>query len=165
MSTNINAEDQPDLSALQNLANQFFKALPGQSIKPEPAIAQAPEPLRQDALPESYEPRLYDQALRDNSFDHSPTSASGVGVSPSAANQNNAVDLRNPQTGFADPNLAGSKPAGDLQLPFQEDQPFEIRLEEILNNVRISSPAVKIPFDHDTDLPYYFLKNRNNIFK
>ncbi|EHQ28648.1 family 2A encapsulin nanocompartment cargo protein cysteine desulfurase [Mucilaginibacter paludis] len=163
MSTNINAEEQPDLSALANLANQFFKALPGQQIKTDPVVGQAHEPVRQDALVESYEPWLYDQGLRNNSFDHSPPSASGVGVSPSAANQNNAVDLRNPQTSFADPNLAGPKPADSVQLPFQEDEPFETRLKEILNNVRVSSPAVRIPFDQDTDAPYYFLKNRNGV--
>ncbi|RKR80409.1 cysteine desulfurase [Mucilaginibacter gracilis] len=164
MSTNINSEEHPNLSALENLANQFFKALPGQSINPEPVVEQASEqlPLRNDNLQQSYEPQLRDKALRDNSFDHSPPSASGVGISPSAANQNNAVDLRNPQTSFADPNLAVAKPADNLALPFQDDQPFESRLQEILSNVRISSPAIRIPFDEDTDVPFYFLKNRNN---
>ncbi|RKR85125.1 cysteine desulfurase/selenocysteine lyase [Mucilaginibacter gracilis] len=164
MSTNINSEEHPNLSALENLANQFFKALPGQSINPEPVVEQVGEqlPLRNDNLQQSYEPQLRDQALRDNSFDHSPPSASGVGISPSAANQNNAVDLRNPQTSFADPNLAVAKPADNLALPFQDDQPFESRLQEILSNVRISSPAIRIPFDEDTDVPFYFLKNRNN---
>src|ERR1700712_5735658 len=118
MSTNINAEEHPNLSALENLANQFFKALPGQSINPEPVVEQASErlPLRNDNLQQSYEPQLRDQVSRYNSFDHSPPSASGVGISPSAANQNNAVDLRNPQTSFADPNLAVSKPTDNLAL-------------------------------------------------
>jgi cysteine desulfurase/selenocysteine lyase len=161
MSTNINAEDQPDLSALENLANQFFKSLPGQSIKPEPIAAfNEPLPLKKDLLQQSYEPQLYDQVSRESSFDHSPASASGVGISPSAANQGNAVDLRNPQTSFADPNLVGSKPADSLLRPFQDDQPFEIRLKEILNNVRISSPALRIPFDDVPTDSFYFLKNK-----
>src|ERR1700760_4567571 len=36
-----------------------------------------------------------------------PASVAGSGVSPSAVNQGNGVDLKNPQTSLPDPHLAG----------------------------------------------------------
>jgi cysteine desulfurase/selenocysteine lyase len=159
MSTNINAEDQPDLNELEKLANQFFKALPGQSIQPDSSSIRDQFSERKE-LPQSYEPRLTDRFSQQGNFDHQPGSASGAGISPSAINQNNAVDLRNPQTGFADPNLGVSEPANNLKLPFQDDEPFGTKLKEILAHIHVSSPALKLPFDNEPVSSFYFLKNK-----
>src|SRR5215217_24759 len=96
MSTNTNPE-LPDLKELERLANQFFKSTSGDL--PEPQEAVQPEQLRRLDLPSA--------DVQQNPYDylHPPKSIIGGGISPSAVNQGNAVDLKNPQTGFADPNL------------------------------------------------------------
>jgi len=153
MSTNINPGNLPDLQELQRLANQFFKAQPNEDI----------------ALPDL---NPYDAAKP-------PVSVAGSGVSPSAIHHGNAVNLENPQTGFNDPGLNASiQPAEhDLgrsflpfelipdslfHLPFQQEQPFEKQLHDILNQIATPSPLPQLPasgFGADP-AAYYFLKDK-----
>ena len=65
----------PDEAAIQQLANEFFKA------GPVPSATQAP-------------------------IGAVPSSVAGSGISPSAVNQGNSVDLKDPQTSLPDPHFA-----------------------------------------------------------
>ena len=114
MSTSINPGGLPDVHELEKLANQFFKSLPGN-------FASQPNPQRLAA--EGHGFNDVSNLSPDSGFLHNlhlfdtltntqpPRSVAGSGVSPSAINQGNAVDLKDPQTSFADPNLGTSKPS------------------------------------------------------
>jgi cysteine desulfurase/selenocysteine lyase len=153
MSTNINPGNLPDLQELQELANQLFKAQPNEDI----------------VLPE----------LNPYDAGKPPVSVAGSGISPSAIHQGNAVNLQNPQTSFDDPGLVasvqpGNQPTGRsflpleltpdslFHLPFQQEQPFEKQLQEILNQIAIPSYLPQIPLgDLGADpAAYYFLKDK-----
>jgi len=77
-----------DESLIQELANQFFKTPP----VPQPTTrrtAGAPLPWAPVRLPV-------------------PSSVAGSGISPSAVNQGNSVDINDPQTSLPDPHFAGT---------------------------------------------------------
>ncbi len=71
-----------DEQFIQQLANQFFKA------PPVPAATAAAAP-----------------GASANSI---PASVAGSGISPSAGNQGNGVDIKDPQTSLPDPHFAGT---------------------------------------------------------
>ena len=71
-----------DEQLIQQLANQFFKA------PPVPAATAAP--------------------ASGSSAIAIPASVAGSGISPSAVNQGNGVDLKDPQTSLPDPHFAGT---------------------------------------------------------
>ncbi len=223
MSTNTNG-GLPDIAEIEKLANQFFRALPGNSLND----ASAQRDL-QNLAPagDSSQGSIYtDNDLLKISSPESPDKyaplsgpVAGSGISPSAINQGNAVNLQDPQTSFADPGLNASKqPAAPVsgggippskaglpvqptagisdyfeypgfpgyrdapqtfpvtgyaapvpqnlsQLPYQQEQPFETELREILNKVNSSVPSPQIPF---SGLPaadvnaYYFLNDNHH---
>lgn len=104
MSTNINPDNLPNLQELEQLANQFFKSGPGGIVNQLPA-QQGTEGFQ---LPGN----IADVGLFKAAPPVNPPAASvpsstigGGGISPSAINQNNAVNLKDPQTSFVDPNL------------------------------------------------------------
>lgn len=154
MNTNTNTNNLPDLQELERLANQLFKNPAGQ-------------------LP----------ALPELSLDAPTTSVSGGGISPSAIEQGNAVDLQNPQTSFADPNLTpdrsvsgienakveniyGFTPINLPQLPYQDEQPYESELKQVLKNLNLLNAGSQIPF---TTAPFekpsfYFLNEQSFPF-
>ena len=153
MNTNINPGNLPDLQELERLANQFFKAAPNQDI----------------ALP------------ADNPYEATrpPVSVAGSGVSPSAIHQGNAVNLQDPQTSFHDPHLVASVqpsaqdpgrsllpfellPDSLFHVPFQQEQPFEKQLQEVLNNIITTPGLPQIPLNGLVADPaaYYFLKDK-----
>jgi len=153
MSTNINPGNLPDLQELQNLANQLFKAQPNEDI----------------VLPE-YNP--YDATKP-------PVSVAGSGVSPSGIHHGNAVNLQDPQTGFNDPGLNASIqpveqgigrsflpfeliPDSLFHLPFQQEQPFEKQLQEVLNSIVTTPNSPQIPLNGFGADPaaYYFLQDK-----
>lgn len=105
MSTNINPDNLPDLQALEQLANQFFKAGPGGIVNQLP-LQQAPGsiPLSGNVVDASLFNAPPQQVSAPAATPPSSTIGGG-GVSPSAINQNNAINLKDPQTSFADPNL------------------------------------------------------------
>jgi len=130
MSTNINPVNLPDLQELERLANQFFKAdqgslplygAPQQNVRlPEPDELAQPEHTRGIDLPRA------DAQQNPYEYSHSPKSVAGTGISPSAINQGNAVNLKDPQTSFADPNLDPKTPsaAGNGTSFFSSDNPY-----------------------------------------
>lgn len=148
MSTNINPNNLPDPQELERLANQFFK-------NPDGKLPEGP-------------------------LSAPPASVGGGGISSSAIEQGNAVDLQNPQTSFDDPNLtpdrsvsgiesigsknlSGTTPANLQQLPYQDEQPFESELREVLKSLNFLNAGSQIPF---TSAPfekpsYYFLQERS----
>jgi len=104
MSTNINPDSLPSLQELEQLANQFFKAGPG-GLSGQLPGQQAPETFR---VPGNlYETGSFNTPEGAGAPPASVPSSTigGGGISPSAINQNNAINLKDPQTSFADPNL------------------------------------------------------------
>ncbi|WP_183559767.1 family 2A encapsulin nanocompartment cargo protein cysteine desulfurase [Mucilaginibacter sp. SP1R1] len=168
MSTNINQDNLPDLLELEKLANQFFKAIPGEVIA-QPVTHQAlPDPATGFSQPERVttaygdprEVRLFEPAPQ-------PASVAGGGISPSAINQNNAVNLKDPQTSFADPGLTASQqsseyaPGTGITLSsVQLDKPESSYTNYIADNNSRLFPetfgAEKLPFVTDglQQLPY-----------
>ena len=153
MSTSTNPGHLPDIEELQKLANQFFKSAPNEDI-----ILPAQNPY---------------------SATKPPVSLAGSGVSPSAIHQGNAVNLQDPQTGFNDPGLNASvqptnhgagnsflpfEPINDslFHLPFDQEQPFEKQLHQLLNGIvtKQNSPQIPLNSSGADAAAYYFLKDK-----
>lgn len=135
----------------------------GQSVKPESVTTQTDYP-----------------GLR-----HQTPSVAGSGISPSAAHQENAVDLNNPQTGFHDPHLgvpytvpstgmgqvpssvAGSGvspsvvqngPGYDRTFPFSPEAAFEPQLHSFWSSINTFKSTPQLPASQGSaNAPYYFL--------
>jgi cysteine desulfurase / selenocysteine lyase len=177
MSTNINEDSLPNLLELEKLANQFFKTAPGGA---DPVIQI--EPLRELSPTRDYASEIPGAdglpiALFGNN--PQPPSLSGVGASPSAINQGNVINLKDPQTSFDDPALQGSKTSNNdislpafsgsglspnnlNQLPYLQDNSFEQELRDTLNKISTTTHAPQLPFGsvpHGSELSYYFLKS------
>ena len=103
MSTNIDNPELPDVSALERLANQFFRSLDSGSVQGVEALAPSaspPSPSGYDSLfsqgngidiaPPATPPSI--PSTPYGSSPAAPPSAVGVGVSPSAA-QNESLNL------------------------------------------------------------------------
>lgn len=91
MSTSTNAP-YPDAALIEKIANDLFNGTSEQTH---------PSPVNKTALSE-----INTQQPGFGSGTHGvPASIAGDGISPSAVNQTNAVDLKNPQTSFQDPNI------------------------------------------------------------
>jgi len=176
MSTNINEDSLPDLQELEKLANQFFKAASGST-----------DPIAQINPPKGYNPATeypsdipgtdgFPIALFGNN--PQPASLSGVGASPSAINQGNVINLKDPQTSFDDPALQSSKssnnksvtafsgsglsPSNFNRLPYLQDHSFEQELQDTLNKINTTPPLPQLPFEslqHGNEPSYYFLKS------
>lgn len=215
MSTNINPDNLPNLQELEQLANQFFKSGPGGVVNQLP-VQQVPEAF---PLPGAIVDTASFTSPQQPAASVPSSTIGGGGISPSAINQNNAINLKDPQTSFADPNLnthptpsapvQNSAPAGfggqlptqpgvgydsylvktDLipdvplkqnfqveqlspapenlvQLPYQQDQAFDIDLKKILNNIRTSGPSNGLPFTgapSAAEIPFYFLSDNHGL--
>jgi cysteine desulfurase/selenocysteine lyase len=88
-----------DEQFIQQLANQFFKAPPGSQTTT--TLAQG-NPAVSAAAPGGSTMAPGSSAISI------PASVAGSGVSPSAVNQGNGVDLKDPQTSLPDPHFAGT---------------------------------------------------------
>jgi cysteine desulfurase/selenocysteine lyase len=111
MSTNIDQPGIPDVNLLQELANQFFKAVPGTA--PLIGTVGQPTPLSYDPLASQGnvgDLKSPPTSLPDPHFAgaKTPVSVAGAGVSPSAINAVNAIDLKNKEENLPDPKFAGS---------------------------------------------------------
>jgi cysteine desulfurase/selenocysteine lyase len=218
MSTNINPDNLPNLQELEQLANQFFKSGPGGLANQLP-VQQVPEPF---LLPGNIgDEGLFSPLQQVNTPIPSIPSSTigGGGISPSAINQNNAVNLKDPQTSFADPNLSNhpnssapvpggtptafggqlpvqpgfsydsylvktdlipdfplkqsfpveqlsTAPESLFQLPYQQDQAFDVDLKKILSNINTSGPSSALPFTGApaaTEIPFYFLSDKHGL--
>jgi cysteine desulfurase/selenocysteine lyase len=86
-----------DEQFIQQLANQFFKAPPvpqGSTVSANPATIAQANPATTSTAPGATATSI-------------PASVAGSGISPSAGNQGNGVDLKDPQTSLPDPHFAG----------------------------------------------------------
>jgi cysteine desulfurase/selenocysteine lyase len=219
MSTNINPDNLPNLQELEQLANQFFKSGPGGFVNQLPA-QQAPESFSSPG--NIADAGLFNPSQQVNTppVQSIPSSTiGGGGISPSAINQNNAVNLKDPQTSFADPNLSNHQdsstpgpgnpfsafaaqlpakpdfgydsylvktdlipdvplkqnfpveqlstaPESLFQLPYQQDQAFDIDLKRILSNINTSGPSNALPFTGAPaaiEIPFYFLSDKHGL--
>ncbi|MDN3584894.1 family 2A encapsulin nanocompartment cargo protein cysteine desulfurase [Mucilaginibacter flavus] len=141
MSTNINHDNLPSPQELEALANQLFKAGPGGFLTELQARKPNGDFLNAINAPNT---GLFNHAHQGSPpVEGIPSSTiGGGGVSPSAINQGNAVNLQEPQTSFADPNLSSqsptlspatggySQPAFGGQLPFQPNGDYASYLKK-----------------------------------
>ena len=177
MSTNI--ENPLDIKELEKLANQFFKSASGEvPAAPIPSPAPPKEYSSPGELPGNI-PGADGSPINLFGNNPQPVSLSGFGASPSAFNQGNVINLKDPQTSFDDPALktpqsssnnpapasylsGNDLPLGDFkQLPYQQEQTFEKELQEVLSKIGTVSSVPQIPFGPDhlaPDPSYYFLK-------
>ncbi len=136
MSININPDNIPSAQELEELANQLFKAGPTGFFSHSPAFP----PQSQSFLGELPDINSFEAPAAPNQS-IPPSTIGGGGISPSAINQGNAVNLKDPQTSFTDPNLNGSQqtspsapvyssPAFGGQLPAQQGFSYDSYLEK-----------------------------------
>lgn len=114
MSTNTNP-GLPDVKELERLANHFFKS--GVGDEKLPAIVDNTRPPAGSLDFQALDPQ------NPYAYSQPPGSVTGGGISPSAIDQDNAVNLKDPQTGFTDPNLTPPSSAagnGTSFLPFTD---------------------------------------------
>ncbi len=113
MNINTNPADGfLDTEALENLANEFFKALPGSSVPTFGISPQQAEP--KNVAPWQSQGNAFNlekpqTSLPDPHFAGGkiPKSVAGSGVSPSAIQQRNVFNVAPLQTTQTDPNFAG----------------------------------------------------------
>ena len=84
MSTNIDHNELPDIALLEKLANQFFTGTTTQGI-PDSGVSS-----RQETIQPDHHSLASQVAV--------PSSAAGLGISPSVAQHGNAIDLRDTGT-------------------------------------------------------------------
>jgi len=180
MSTNINANNLPDIGELEKLANVFFKSAPGNPVNTStpPALPETFTPVGgqlRNGLPETYL-----SALGPYGNTRVPQSFSGLGASPSAIHQGNTFNIEEPQNSFDDPLLISSYPSPNVSpifkqdgniipaslfhLPFQEEQTFEKELREVLNKISNTAAVPQIPVNPVSSFPgpsFYFLNKVN----
>lgn len=167
----------PDINWLQQLANQFFKALPNDSAGiPSYRLDQ------QDRSPVNFQ---------------KPVNGNGVahGVSPTAPEQGNVKNIHEPQTSLPDPHfidgqipksVAGSGISPSVnesatntypgytantgqsisQLPFQTGSlsSFDEQLQQVLNPIQTFTPGAHLPHVPNFSEPaFYFLSGKQSV--
>ncbi len=167
MSTNINPDNLPDIQELERLANQFFKSDAGNFPTDQQAPVRLPQPaeIAQPEHTRGINRPGGDFQQNPYEYSHSPKSISGAGVSPSAIDQHNAVNLKDPQTSFVDPNLSPSASAAGNGTSFFIENPFVNGYNEYPKETKntqqtagnndiwgIPSGLPHLPFQHE--LPY-----------
>ncbi len=146
MNTNTNSPGHPDASALEKLANQFFRALPGAfpgidspaailSEKVIPKVSESDILLQQGDTIDMKDPQtsLHDPHIPAPG--QIPKSVAGSGISPSAARYQSSV-----RTGGKD------NPAFPSNLPAFQDHSFESELQHLLSVIPVSFPEAQLPF-------------------
>ncbi len=122
MSTNIESGSLPDPDLLEQLANQFFRAVPGgnspESLRnPQDIFSSSQDTLRNpqetgskaaDPLPSAYS-RPDPAATPAEVVTKVPMSVAGSGVSPSAPDSNKTFNVKDPQTSLPDPHFSDGK--------------------------------------------------------
>jgi cysteine desulfurase/selenocysteine lyase len=168
----------PDINWLQQLANQFFKALPNESA----------------GIP-AY--RLDQQERSPVNF-QKPVNGNGIanGVSPTAPEQGNVKNINEPQTSLPDPHfvdgqipksVAGSGISPSVndnathtsrgytasntgqsfdQLPFQTGSlsSFDEQLQQVLTTIQTFTPNAQLPHVPNFSEPaFYFLSGKQSV--
>jgi cysteine desulfurase/selenocysteine lyase len=165
----LHQDNLPDVRELERLANQYFKATPG-----DPSVESA---------------QRFAQANPVDESQVSNFSPADVGVSNSQINHPESFDIKDPQTSLPDPHfyngeipksVAGSgrspslqnpsgnfstEPAGNKsshRLPFQSEQPFEQELNQVLRQINsfMATPQLPVsPFPGMHPTSFYFLND------
>jgi len=162
MSTNIDLNQSPDAEALAELANQFFKALPGDRLV---------QPGNYPIQPTEYPTQLNDYLTHPKD---QPTQQDRSTTPESAAH---AFDIKDPQSSLPDPHfedgkvpssVAGSGRSAALQgVSASSDQvaehPFETGLKEALAHISSFISVPQLPFLAPDESAFYFLKDANPI--
>ncbi|OQP46288.1 hypothetical protein A4H97_31285 [Niastella yeongjuensis] len=144
---NGHANGLPDVKMLEQLANRFFKTLPNDQSAIPTYRLEPPAPANGAVL----------------------QSVAGSGISPSALEQGNSFDLKDPQTSLPDPHfVAGQIPksvAGSGISPAIENKSntvpsFEEELQQILKQISVIIPGSQLP---DFSAPsFYFLAGQQS---
>jgi len=185
MSTSTNFQHIPDASVLEQLANQFFAALPGTSF----TEGLQPGKLAQ---PPSYQDQLLEQgsvadvkkaptSLPDPHFAGTgqiPASVAGSGISPSAKSAAVAVNGADPSAeNLSKPyQFAGSAPHQTnsvsalpnslANLPYAEEQPFEQALRGVLDSIQAFPSKPQLPLTPGAVLnqsSFYFIPGHQHL--
>lgn len=179
MSTNNgHTNGTPDINWLQQLANQFFKALPNESAGIPSYRLDQP-----DSSPVNFQ---------------QPVNGNGVanGVSPTAPEQGNVKNINEPQTSLPDPHfvdgqipksVAGSGISPSVnesathiypgytasntgqsfnQLPFHTGSlsSFDEQLQQVLNTIQTFTPGAQLPHVPNFSEPaFYFLSGKQSV--
>lgn len=138
MSTNIDQPGIPDVSLLQELANQLFKAAPGTALSYDPLVNQGN--VGDIKSPPTSLPDPHYAGAK------TPVSVGGGGVSSSSLNAVNAIDLNNqqvnnnvPDPGFATTDKSPHSVAGSGISPSAHHQG---------NGVDLKNPQTALPDPH-----------------
>ena len=165
----LHQDNLHDVRELERLANQYFKATPG-----DPSVESA---------------QRFAQANPVDESQVSNFSPADVGASNSQINHPESFDIKDPQTSLPDPHfyngeipksVAGSgrspslqnpsgnysaEPAGNKsshRLPFQSEQPFEQELNQVLRQINsfMATPQLPVsPFPGMHPTSFYFLND------
>ncbi|HEY5748124.1 MAG TPA: family 2A encapsulin nanocompartment cargo protein cysteine desulfurase [Chryseolinea sp.] len=165
----LHQDNLPDVRELERLANQYFKATPG-----DPSVESAQRFAQANPVAES---------------EVSDFSPADIGASNSQINHPESFDIKDPQTSLPDPHfyngeipksVAGSGRSPSLQnpsgnystepaanksshrLPFQSEQPFEQELNQVLRQINsfMATPQLPVsPFPGMHPTSFYFLND------
>jgi cysteine desulfurase/selenocysteine lyase len=168
MSTNINEPTGlPDIAELQNLANVFFRALPGEApaelqLKPEdhPIASGWAEKLVNSiqapvfwedagAASPAYTAVAHTGADQQSSRSGGrvPVAVAGSGASLSYLQQGNTFNIKEPETSFPDSNLQHITPGkADKPDTTAWENPFQADLPSFFREHAVSQPRVPVNF-------------------
>jgi len=180
----------PDVNALEQLANQFFKSFPGDNRKNGAVFKQDNYNEQAQRDSEANVNKVTTNVTNNDTFGTNgvPKSVAGSGVSPSLTEHQNKFKIDNPQTSLPDPHFyngqipksvagSGKLPVSENgksnldntssygKLPFAEEQTFEKELQDVLNAISSyvpSSQFANVSPISKSDVSYYFL-NGNGI--
>jgi cysteine desulfurase/selenocysteine lyase len=168
---NLNANSQPDVKELEQLANQLFKSGPTssqagglQELAQSNTAGDAKTQRDNNANQDKVKANLTDPAIMGKSS--IPKSVAGSGKSPSLTEHQNNFKISDPQTSLPDPHfyngeipksVAGSGKSPTLQngggsseqneqvtidnLPFADEQGYDKELKDILNSITSYFPT------------------------
>ena len=135
----LNSQSIPDANELQRIANEFFKAWPGQT--PAASNPYLNTDLISGSLPEGL-PLLEEnqrgisegQQISKLGFEKRSPERTGPGISPSTLNQSNTFNVANPQTSLPDPHFKEGKVpssvAGSGVSPSAIQHPHKFNLKD-----------------------------------
>ena len=175
MSTNNgHTNGTPDVNWLQQLANQFFKALPNESVgipsyrldQPERSPVNLEKPANDNGVspttPEQGNVKNINEpqtSLPDPHFvdGQIPKSVAGSGISPSV-NENATITY---------PGYTASNTGQSLdQLPFNTGSlsSFDEQLQQVLNTIQTFTPGTQLPHVPNFSEPaFYFLSGKQSV--
>jgi cysteine desulfurase / selenocysteine lyase len=152
MNTNTNPGEVLDAGLIEQLANQFFQALPGSvlgGISPQVPTFSSIQPSTQfTSIGTEYpqQPRGIPEHTQASELGYVPNSAAGSGISPSALDNGSAFNINNPQTSLPDPHFSDGRipksVSGSGVSPSGADK---------VNAFNIDAPQTSLPDPHFKD--------------